>query len=219
MKISLKFEVEGLRLEQEPNSNRIPVISHNFKPQTSNLKPSAFTLIEVVLAIGIMSFALVGILGLFPVALETAQDSKAETQIALLAQRIEADLRSLQQSGVDGTGNPTWTARVFNGPSGTNATSAADYQNINLLATSASTLTLAYVRDANLELVPKGSTVSTGEYTSGVNGAEFLARITTQYNTPEHPNLCTVLITLETPGNAPETARKKQTFFTLMGQR
>lgn len=53
-----------------------------------------FSLIEIVLAVGIISFALVGILGLFPVALEAAAESQAETQAAFIAQQIYTGLRS-----------------------------------------------------------------------------------------------------------------------------
>jgi uncharacterized protein (TIGR02598 family) len=47
-----------------------------------------FSLIEIVLALGIISFALVGILGLFPVAVNAAADSQHETQAALIARSI-----------------------------------------------------------------------------------------------------------------------------------
>ncbi|MBW8863810.1 MAG: hypothetical protein JF609_02605 [Verrucomicrobia bacterium] len=49
---------------------------------------AGFSLIEIVLALGIISFALVGILGLFPVAVNAAADSQHETQAALIARSI-----------------------------------------------------------------------------------------------------------------------------------
>ncbi len=52
-----------------------------------------FSLIEVVLALGLTSFALIGILGMFPLALGTAQDAVVETRVALIAQNILSDLR------------------------------------------------------------------------------------------------------------------------------
>ncbi len=60
-----------------------------FSKRSSN---NAFSLIEIVLAVGIISFALVGILGLFPVALDAAADSREETQSAFIAQQIYAGL-------------------------------------------------------------------------------------------------------------------------------
>jgi len=59
------------------------------------LSISAFSLIEIVLALGIISFALVGIMGLFPVALRSAQESQRETRAALIAQQIYSDLASM----------------------------------------------------------------------------------------------------------------------------
>ena len=55
---------------------------------------AAFSLIEIVLAVGIVSFALVGILGLFPVALEAAADSRQETQATFIADQIISGLSS-----------------------------------------------------------------------------------------------------------------------------
>lgn len=54
---------------------------------------SGFSLIEVVLALGLTSFALIGILGMFPLALSTAEDAVIETRVALIAQNIFSDLR------------------------------------------------------------------------------------------------------------------------------
>lgn len=55
---------------------------------------AAFSLIEIVLAVGIISFALVGILGLFPVALGAAADSREETQATFIADQVFAGLSS-----------------------------------------------------------------------------------------------------------------------------
>ena len=52
----------------------------------------AFSLVEIVLAVGIISFALVGILGMFPVALDAATRSREETQAAFIARSIYSDL-------------------------------------------------------------------------------------------------------------------------------
>ena len=59
------------------------------------LSITAFSLIEIVLALGIISFALVGIMGLFPVAMKSALESQRETRAALIAQQIYSDLASM----------------------------------------------------------------------------------------------------------------------------
>lgn len=53
-----------------------------------------FSLVEVVLALGIVAFALVSILGLFPVALGAAKESATETHSAMIAQLIAGQIRS-----------------------------------------------------------------------------------------------------------------------------
>lgn len=54
----------------------------------------AFSLIEIVLALGVISVAMVGIMGLFPVALRSAVDSQRETRATFLAQQIFSEIRA-----------------------------------------------------------------------------------------------------------------------------
>jgi len=59
-----------------------------------------FSLIEIILALGIISFALVGILGLFPVAVNAAADSQHETQAALIARSIFDQLETTPETPI-----------------------------------------------------------------------------------------------------------------------
>lgn len=52
----------------------------------------AFSLVEVVVAIGVVSFAIVAILGVFPIGLKTARSSGDETRAAQIAQDILTSL-------------------------------------------------------------------------------------------------------------------------------
>ena len=54
------------------------------------LKFKAFSLVEVVIAIGIVSFAVVAILGLIPAGLNTLKDSNGETVRAQIVRSIAA---------------------------------------------------------------------------------------------------------------------------------
>lgn len=63
-------------------------------PFGHRVRAGAFSLVEIVLALGIMAFAIVGIMGLFPVALRSAQEAQRETHAALIARKIFSDLRS-----------------------------------------------------------------------------------------------------------------------------
>lgn len=53
-----------------------------------------FSLIEVVMALGIISFAIVGIMGLFPIAMRSALESQQETRAAQIAQQVFSDLNA-----------------------------------------------------------------------------------------------------------------------------
>jgi len=85
MKITTESKVEG----QEST------VVGMLKPSTLDLRPStsAFSLIEIVIAMGIAAFCLVAIFGLIPAGLKTNKQSLSETMAAGLASRIAADLR------------------------------------------------------------------------------------------------------------------------------
>jgi type II secretory pathway pseudopilin PulG len=57
-------------------------------------KPAAFSLVEVVIAIGIFSFVIVGIFGLLPAALKLREDSSQDTHAVLVAEEIFSSVRS-----------------------------------------------------------------------------------------------------------------------------
>ncbi|CAN5761625.1 hypothetical protein BH09VER1_BH09VER1_13300 [soil metagenome] len=52
----------------------------------------AFSLVEVTLAIGIVSFGLLSVTGLLPVALKTVKDSSAQVSIANIALQVRAEI-------------------------------------------------------------------------------------------------------------------------------
>jgi uncharacterized protein (TIGR02598 family) len=54
----------------------------------------AFSLVEVVIALGVVSVSVFAILGLLPVGYKDASDSRRETCSAFIAQQIIGDLRS-----------------------------------------------------------------------------------------------------------------------------
>lgn len=54
---------------------------------------NAFSLVEVVLALGLFTFALVAILGLFPTGLRSYQTSAQENRALALLEQIAADIR------------------------------------------------------------------------------------------------------------------------------
>jgi type II secretory pathway pseudopilin PulG len=72
------------------------------------LNAGAFSLTEVVIALGIFAVSMVGVLALFPVASSAGRESSEETQAAILAQTIFDDLRS---STSVGGANRGWIVR------------------------------------------------------------------------------------------------------------
>jgi type II secretory pathway pseudopilin PulG len=69
-----------------------------------------FSLVEVVLALGVVSFAIVAILGLIPTGLQTSHSSQEETRSAQMAQSIFGSLAA-QAIKLDASGQPKLDAQ------------------------------------------------------------------------------------------------------------
>jgi len=157
----------------------------------------AFSLVEVVLALGVIAFALVGIMGLFPVAMRSAQESQRETRATLIAQQIFSDLRAF-----------TGTNRlIVRGPSAADASSLIT----NFSLAGNTNFFLSY--DANG--IGRTDQISTGAFSGSIPDAAFLANVVVDTNTGI-PNLSRIQATVEAPAAAPSANRSKYTFVTLM---
>jgi type II secretory pathway pseudopilin PulG len=82
--------------------------------QSRVLSCRAFSLVEVVLALGVISFAIVAILGVFPIGLSTSRSAQDETRAPQIAQTIFASLEgqpfsavSIKLYGADGAQSGT----------------------------------------------------------------------------------------------------------------
>jgi type II secretory pathway pseudopilin PulG len=147
-----------------------------------------------VLALGVIAFALVGIMGLFPVAMKTAQESQRETRATLIAQQIFSDLRV-----ASGTNR-----FVISGPSVSNTN--------GLSLANATNLYLAYDTNGS----PMASISASDFFNSyGDVSASLLANVTVDTNTGTS-NLSRVQATIEAPAAVPSANRTKYTFVTLM---
>ena len=172
----------------------------------SRMHRDGFNLIEVVLALSVLSFALVGIISLFPLALNTAKDSKSETRVALIAQTLLAELTA--------TGG---NSRIFfsNWPSGPGgeltATDKAVSTTLNLKQSgTGDSHYLTYDSDGN----PAGE-VNATTYNSGTSDKAYIGTIKAVYSAAPDP-LTTVSIQIEWPAAATSANRKKHTFITLL---
>jgi len=82
-----------LREQSVPQS---PITNLPFRPWRPLREPSAFSLTEVVIAMGVAAVAFTSIIALFPLGLNMSKESYEETQAALLAQTILTDLKDQQ---------------------------------------------------------------------------------------------------------------------------
>jgi type II secretory pathway pseudopilin PulG len=168
----------------------------------------AFSLIEIVLAVGVISFALVGILGLFPVALQTATSSQRETQAALIARSIFSDLESE-------TGAKRY---VFIGKDTTDISEAgsgkdSDRDKIPVNLTEGKKYYLAYDESG----LPLSDKIGAGEYASGMAKAGFLAEVSVVAPTdPPGIGLTQVEVTVSAPGVAAAARRIPYPFVSVL---
>ncbi len=163
-----------------------------------------FTLVEIILAIGILAFSLSAILALFPVAINTARDSRQETTITQIAQSILADLH-LAENG---------TARIFS--TGFNPTDEEAYQDLPLGEAGGVSVFTGYTANGR----PWTSPLNNALYENGMTGAPdpplFVARVTATFNTPDHPGLTRIDIEIGATAVAPRDSRQNYTFVTLI---
>ena len=61
--------------------------------QTSSLQSrlSGFSLVEVTIALGVFAFAVLGLIGMLPIALQTHRDAKNDTVLSQIKQRLAAE--------------------------------------------------------------------------------------------------------------------------------
>ena len=211
-----------------------------FKPCNS-FRPlhelSAFSLTEVVIAMGVAAVAFTSIIALFPLGLNMSKESYEETQAALLAQTIIADFRdnltgSAATAAATGGGPTTGfliQVSALNSPTNFTANTPINYTNIlTPPTTNPTTIYIAYNQisqsdtpNGEIMLRPfKGSSSAADFYTQGTNSAVAIAKITLQYcfaGLFKDGVLTTgptrIDIAIETPGNLP-TEKRKQLLFT-----
>jgi uncharacterized protein (TIGR02598 family) len=63
-------------------------------PQTSSPQSrlSGFSLVEVTIALGVFAFAVLGLMGMLPIALQTHRDAKLDTVLSQIKQRLAAEV-------------------------------------------------------------------------------------------------------------------------------
>jgi len=198
------------------------------KPSFRMQRADAFSLTEVVIAMGVAAVAFTSIIALFPLGLGMSKESYEETQAALLAQSILADLRDQVSS----------TSGKLIQKTGTNAMVTNNYETIPMTASSGGTdryIYLAYDQQVRSDssnspvmLRPCASSVSLNGpnepawFTNGTNGPLLLVKVSLKHSFRMSPtgtaNPQRVDVTIESPASARSTNRIQYVFSGVIPQ-
>jgi type II secretory pathway pseudopilin PulG len=190
-----------------------------------NLKfgESAFSLTEVVIAMGVAAVAFTSIIALFPLGLGMSKESYEDTQAALIAQTILADI----QDEASGSGNNGHSRSI---QIGGNSDPASDsYLQVYFMVNVPFTFYLAYSqipRNSNdtdptsqpIMMRPTGYSVDPEDfYNSGSNGLSAVVKVTAApcfriNGSGAQQNPMRIDVSVETPGNVSTTNRSQFLF-------
>ena len=198
---------------------------HHPKSKIQNLKfgESAFSLTEVVIAMGVAAVAFTSIIALFPIGLSMSRESYEATQAALIAQTIIADLKD-QQTGARNlrTTNPQSARLLQIIPNSNPMSTKANYAEILIATTNPQTAYIAYKpndgtnndTDTTNPLMMRPYTYSyttnvataPNWYNGGTNGAFALVKVTISptllSDTDGSGSPRRIDMSVETPGSA-----------------
>ena len=224
----LKSKIQNPRVSasREPGSS-LPLIPSPLNPLIPRRLPAAFSLTEVVIAMGVAAVAFTSIIALFPLGLNMSKESYEATQAALIAQTILADVKDQQT----GTGNQRTATAPYNtkliqiannsGP----ITVVTNYATVRIDQLTPQIVYIAYKpfvgtgndTDTNNPAMLRPSTgiytaAPPNWYSAGSNGATMLVKVTfsptirlgldTSTSSPQR-----VDVSVETPGSANITNR------------
>lgn len=167
--------------------------------QKRDAHEKGFSLVEIVIALGIVSFALVAIFGLLPTGYKSAIESRRDTRSAFIAEQIVSDLRASSFS------NATILCKGSDGK-------LTALTPIDLRASGTRVLAC----DGQDSILKE---LAISDYDSSYTGAEaeYLARIKT---TPTGlSNLFQIEVEVSAPPAAPLSSRTRRGFFTFIGAR
>jgi type II secretory pathway pseudopilin PulG len=164
----------------------------------SSFTSRGFSLIETVVALGIFSFVIVGILGLFPAGIKRQAESGAEARARIIAESIFETMRasdSLDNCKIPiEVGQPNLQFR--NHITGTILGFGQDGTGVNYAWPSGN------LSDWDSENVPPGQNITTKALVSAIPD-------------PNTPNLYQVTVDVGTPAELPASARQVFSFTTL----
>ena len=224
----LKFRIPHFAFPNQITPSRL------YPDSVGALRPwresSAFSLTEVVIAMGVAAVAFTSIIALFPLGLNMSKESYEATQAALIAQTILADLKDAESTSADhflGTTNP----KLIQIAGESHQFTTANYTNIDLYNNTSQTFYLAYdqkprsgATGSPIILRPCEFSASPGDfYTDGsTNGANVVVRViiekTLVLSEDSRSNPQKIEVSVETPGNAKSTNRIQYVFTGVINQ-
>jgi len=197
-------------------------------------RAAAFSLTEVVIAMGVAAVAFTSIIALFPLGLGMSKESYEATQAALIAQTIIADLSD--------SGSAKAGGKIIQ-KTGTNAMNGNNYTTIPMTwangATADRYVYLAYDQQIRTDssnspimLRPTASVVSLNGpadpkwFTDGTNGPILLVKVSIKHSfllggppsKDVSANPQRVDVTVESPASAPATNRTQYVFTGIIHQ-
>lgn len=181
---------------------------NQLRAETETMGP-AFSLTEVVVALGVATVAIVSILALFPVGFDTVRESEGETQAAILARTVASDLASSIRATNQGFSNAVLVA-------GRDLTNSATWKLVNL--SQAGTNWVGYKKEiqsgtggmiGNPYCLRPATDLGANPPTGPVNTMDVLGGLAVS---PQGALGSVVTFTVEYPASVPQTNRMRSVF-------
>jgi len=177
----------------------------------------AFSLTEVVIAMGVAAIGFTSLMALFPLGLNMNNESYMDTQASILATTIIEDLRDAQGGANWGRGgNSPMNFRLLQVSTNANPESPTTFTTIPLgNYTNTYTTYVAYTNAVisnafgSPVMFRPSKIITANEFTNGTSGAAAVAKITLNQLLD---NLHRVEVVVEFPGSAKMTNRTQQFF-------
>jgi hypothetical protein len=193
-----------------------------FPHATSRRLTAAFSLTEVVIAMGVAAVAFTSIIALFPLGLNMSKESYEATQAALIAQTILANLKDALNGGS--------ALKLIQIGGAANTFTSANYTTINLNGNTSTTYYLAFDQQPRSDSIgspiilrPYVFSLSLPSwYTDGTNTATMIVRVKIErayvLGASSSSNPQKVEVSVESPGNAKTTSRIQRVFSGIINQ-
>ena len=183
------------------------------RPGTAGRESSAFSLTEVVIAMGVAAVAFTSIIALFPLGLAMSKETFETTQAALITQSIMNQILDVQ----GGSGNTGFRRIIVN--TNNDPSNGANLANFNVGSYNPSTNIVIfytnYLNPSNGQISWKpGGTANTNDWQNGKINSPALVRVTLRriFTGGAASDIHGVEVQVDYPGNAKLTNRTHEVF-------